>query len=156
VRRGYRIAALHSAPGLQPSFEEAIGWLPAQRLRAEVRLWDILWQLVSAQTRAGHPAVAEAQRLIELRLGEVIYVTDLAKAAGLSQNHLTRLFAAQTGKTVAAYIRDRRVERAAHLLRHSTLPIKAIASEVGIPDLHLFNKSLRAAYGTAPRRLRRG
>lgn len=146
--------ALQESAGLRPSFEEAIGWMPAQQRRAEVRLWDILWQLAGATGPTQHPGVTEALRQIELRLGAVIYVPELARAAGLSQNHLTRLFTAATGKTMAAYIRDRRVARATHLLRHSTLPVKAIAAEVGIADLHLFNKCVRRVLGVAPRRVR--
>ena len=44
--------------------------------------------------------------------------------------------------------------RAQHLLSQSTLPIKAIAEEVGIPDLQHFNKVVRRKLGGAPRRLR--
>jgi AraC-like DNA-binding protein len=148
--------AAQEGADLRPSFEEAIGWMPARRRAAEARLWDILWQLARPEAPAVHPGVAAALRLIELRLGGVIYVHELAAAAGLSPNHLTRLFTAATGKTVVAYIRDRRVQRAVHLLRHSTLPVKTIAAEVGIPDLHLFNKCVRRALGVAPRRVRRG
>ena len=143
---------------LNAGFEQAVGWFPTEQLRAEVRLWDILWQLTAhselATVAQPHPGVTEALRLIELQLGEVIYVTKLAKTVGLSQNHLTRLFNAATGQTITAYIRKRRVTRAAHLLRHSTLPIKAIAAEVGIPDLHLFNKCVHRALHTSPRHYR--
>jgi AraC-like DNA-binding protein len=149
-----RMPAVQVSPGVRLGLEEAIGWLPAHPLRAEIRLWDLLWQLAGTETRALPPPVAETLRLIELRLGGVIYVGDLAKTVGLSPNHLTRLFTAATGKGVATYIRDRRVERAVHLLRQSTLPIKAIAAEVGIPDLHLFNKCVRRALGVPPRRVR--
>ncbi len=152
------IPAVQQMTGLKPSFEEAIGWFPTQRLRAEVRLWDILWRLATRAPHHAlapiHPAVEQARQLIELRLGEDIYVTDLARKVGLSQNHLARLFKAATGQSMAAYIRARRVEQAAHLLQHSTLPIKAVAGAVGIPDLHLFNKSIRRAFGVPPRRLR--
>lgn len=144
---------------LNAAFEEAIGWFPTQRLRSEIRLWDILWQLAtrtsSARPKHLQPHVDEALRLIELHLGEVIYISDLSSAVGLSQNHLMRLFKAATGKSIAAYIRDRRLRRAEHLLRQSTLPIKAIAAAVGIPDLHLFNKSIRREFGIPPRNLRK-
>lgn len=140
---------------LSAGFEQAVGWFPAEPLRAEVRLWDILWQLTAAPAVAPlarpHPGVTEALRLIELRLGQVIYVTELAKAVGLSQNHLARLFHMATGQTITEYIRKRRITRAAHLLRHSTLPIKTIAAEVGIPDLHLFNKCFHRAGNASPR-----
>ena len=157
-RAAQRIPVLQEVPVLRLAFEEAIGWAPSERLRAEVRLWDILWQLTNGASASAsmqpHPAVEAAMREIELHLGEVIYMAELTRKTGFLQNHLTRLFTAATGKTMAAYIRDRRVERAAHLLRHSTLPVKAIAFEVGIPDLHLFNKSIRRAFGIPPRRLR--
>jgi transcriptional regulator GlxA family with amidase domain len=47
------------------------------------------------------------------------------------------------------------VERARHLLLNSTLPIKVIAREVGIPDPHLFNKIIRRELGKAPREVRK-
>ena len=34
---------------------------------------------------------------------------------------------------------------------HTTLAVKTIASEVGLPDLHFFNKTIRAAAGVSPR-----
>jgi len=40
------------------------------------------------------------------------------------------------------------------LLVYSTLPVKVIASEVGIPDLHLFNKTIRRELGHSPRAIR--
>ena len=56
--------------------------------------------------------------------------------------------------TVEGYIRQRRVERALHLLAHTTLTVKTIAGEVGLPDLHFFNKTIRAAAGLSPREYR--
>ena len=143
---------------LYAALEEAIAWFPAQQFRADIRLWDILWQLANTQTtalsRAAHPAVELTRRTVERRLAEPLYVTDLARQAHLSHNHLTRVFRAATGLTVTAYIRQRRIQHAQHLLSHSTLPIKSIAAQVGIPDLHLFNKMIRHALGVAPRKLR--
>lgn len=53
-----------------------------------------------------------------------------------------------------AYIRRRRLERAHHLLRASTLSIPAVAAAVGIPDLQAFNKACRRELGAPPRVLR--
>ena len=47
------------------------------------------------------------------------------------------------------------MERARYLLEHSTMPIKAIARDVGIPDLHLFNKTVRRELGKSPREVRK-
>ncbi|MCZ7648387.1 MAG: helix-turn-helix domain-containing protein [Planctomycetota bacterium] len=141
---------------------EAVGYFPSQPRRAEARLWEILWRLSDRAADAGepegeaHPALREARRQIEVRLGDGVEVAWLARRVGLSHNQLTRLFRAGTGQTVVGYIRQRRLERARHLLTNSTLPIKAVAAEVGLPDLHQFNKFIREALGQGPRAVREG
>lgn len=142
--------------GIERRLDEAIACFPTQPRRAEVRVWDLLWELASRNGKIEeHPAIEKARQLIELRLAETISVANLAKEVGLSHNHLTRLFHAATGMTVAGYIRDRRVQRAKHLLTHTSAPVKTVAAEVGIPDLHLFNKTIRAFLGTSPRGVRK-
>lgn len=142
------------------SFEHAIGSFSTQRARAEARVWDLLWQLAeratnpSAEPPGMHPAVAQTLQTIELGLGEPLRVADLARAVGLSHNHLIRLFRTAVGTTIVGYLRERRLERARHLLTHTTLPIKAIASQVGIGDLHQFNKAVRTGLGVSPRQVR--
>ena len=91
---------------------------------------------------------------IEARLAEPLSVPEIARRAGLSHNHLTRLFRMHTGDTVVAYIRRRRMARAEHLLRRSTMPIPAVAASVGIGDLQAFNKACRRVLGASPRSLR--
>lgn len=143
---------------LYNAFEQAVGYVALQPRRAEVRLWDLLWQLTDYTQKSAapvvHPAVQHALHIIEVRLSDPIIVPALAHEVGLSHNHLTRLFHATYGVTISAYIRQRRAERARHLLLHSTLPIKAIAAQVGIADLHLFNKTIRRVLHDSPRRVR--
>lgn len=150
--------------GITRALEEAAGWLPSQPRRASVRLWDVLWQLAGQPMaerqpdRRLHPALSRAVREIELQLPQPLSIPGIARRAEISHNHLTRLFRAQFGVTIEGYIRRRRVERALHLLAHTTLGVKTIAAEVGLPDLHFFNKTIRAACGLSPRayRERRG
>ncbi len=146
---------------INQALEQAVGYWATNARRASVRLWDVLWRLTDARTTGPiavhshvHPAVEKALALIELRLGEPVRVADLAHEVGLSQNHLTRLFHSAVGKTVSGYIQERRVLHARHLLLHSTRSVKSIAAEVGIADLHLFNKTVRRALGASPRALR--
>ena len=141
---------------LYRAFADIPRWMPTQPRRAAARLWDLLWRFSDQPVTARSPASAvdEVRELVEIHLAEPLYVSQLARQVGFSQNHLVRLFRAQMGMTVIDYIRRRRVERARHLLQHSTLPVKAIAVEVGIPDLHLFNKVIRQALGKAPRHVR--
>jgi AraC-like DNA-binding protein len=138
-------------------FEEAIGWFPTEPLRAEIRLWDLLWSATRQENtlRAKpHPAVTETIRQIELRLHEPLLVEALAREMGLSHNHLTRVFRAATSQTVKSYLTQRRMGKARHLLQKSSTPIKAIAYSVGFEDLHAFNKAVRLQFGCSPRALR--
>ena len=140
-------------------FEEAVGMFPTQPLRAEVRLWDLLWSAVrkhdETRRKQVHPAVAETIRQIELRLHEPLLVESLAREAGLSHNHLTRLFRAAVAQTVKGYILERRMTKARHLLQKSSTPIKSLAFDAGFADLHAFNKAVRRRFGCSPRDLRR-
>ncbi|WP_420715734.1 helix-turn-helix transcriptional regulator [Streptomyces sp. SBT349] len=88
------------------------------------------------------------------RLAAPLPAPGVARAAGVSHNHLTRLFRAETGDTVVAHIRRRRMERAGHLLRETTLPVRSVAASVGIGDLQAFNKICRRELGASPRAVR--
>lgn len=127
--------------------------------RANARVWDLLWDLVTApghpqRTAGPHPAVRKAVDLIARNLTEPLTVESIAREVGVSYSYLARLFQAAYGDTVVGYVRRRRLERALHLLQRSTLPIKAVAASVGIPDLQHFNKAVRTEYGLSPRAIR--
>jgi AraC-like DNA-binding protein len=146
------------APLLSGLLRHALTAAPGTPARAAAEVWTVLWHVagLAALTRPGQPhaVVAAAMAHIEANLAVPVTVPAIARAAGVSHNHLTRLFRAETGDTVVAYIRRRRLERARHLLRASTLPIPAIAAAVGIPDLQAFNKACRRELGAAPRLIR--
>lgn len=123
--------------------------------RAQANLWSVLWEMTQGGEReSADMVVKRAQSLIEERLARALSVAELARELGVSHNHLTRRFRAQTGQTVVGFIREARLSRARHLLRHSTLPIKAIASQVGLGDFHSFGKALRRVDGLGPREVR--
>lgn len=128
--------------------------------RAVARLWDILWRIIPPETHENtsdlhrHPIIARAMDEIDIHLTETISVSALACSLRTSQTHLNRLFKAAIGHTVGEYIRGRRMEWARHLLVHTTMPIKAIAHQIGIPDTQHFNKTVRRYFGHSPSALR--
>ncbi|MFG3054743.1 helix-turn-helix domain-containing protein [Kitasatospora sp. NPDC048239] len=145
---------------LTARLRQALAAWPHTPARAAAEVWSALWR-IAVLTPPGepgrptvHPALSTATALIEARLAEPLTVPEIARAAGVSHNHLTRLFRAATGETVVGYIRARRMERARHFLRATTLSIPAIAASVGIPDLHAFNKTCRRELGASPRTIR--
>ncbi|MFF1701876.1 helix-turn-helix domain-containing protein [Streptomyces sp. NPDC058251] len=146
-------------PTLSGLLRHAIAAAPGAPERTRAEIWTALWRIAHLTpprvTSPGpHPAVSTAIAHIEAHLTAQLTVPEIARAAGVSHNHLTRLFRTETGTTVVAYIRHRRLERAHHLLRASTLSIPAVAASVGIPDLQAFNKACRRELGASPRVLR--
>jgi AraC family transcriptional regulator len=146
-----------AAPLLSGLLRSAIESSPSGSARTTAEIWTALWriaELTPATTETGHPAVAAAIAYIEANLAQPLTVPALARLAGVSHNHLTRLFQMETGSSVIAYLRQRRMTRARHLLVSSTLSIPAIATSVGIPDLQAFNKTCRRELGASPRAIR--
>jgi AraC-like DNA-binding protein len=146
-------------PILSSLLLNAIAAAPGAPEHTRAEIWTALWRIArltppTATSRGPHPAVGTAIAHIEARLAAPLTIPEIARAAGISHNHLTRLFRAETGTTVVAYIRHRRLQRAHHLLRASTLSIPAVAASVGIPDLQAFNKACRRELGASPRVLR--
>lgn len=130
------------------------------RLHAEIRLWDLLCQLnrdrptQPAETPL-HPSLQMALSFIRNRKSESSPVGEIARAVGVSNNHLTQVFQAHFGCGVREFIKRERLSRALHLLSHSSLSIKSIAIETGIPNLQYFNKLIREATGCSPRNYRK-
>ncbi|MFI6405933.1 helix-turn-helix domain-containing protein [Streptomyces sp. NPDC050548] len=147
-------------PVLTDLMLRAVAAAPRNSARAAAELWTVLWRVADLATPADgdaagpHPALALAVAHIEAQLAAPLTVPEVARAAGVSHNHLIRLFRAEIGSTVVAYIRHRRLEHARHLLRESTLSVPAIAAAVGIGDLQAFNKACRRELGASPRAVR--
>lgn len=147
-------------PSLCQRLEHAASVFNSRPAQSAARLWDVLWDLAERTARAEqraskrHAALDRACRVVQSRLAESLSLADLARPAGVSPAHLTRLFRAEMGVTATDYVRRCRLDRALYLLTQSELPIKEIACEIGIPDLHAFNKAIRRGFGIAPRDLR--
>jgi len=141
-------------------FEHLTHFQTSDPQRAAVRLWDMLYQLkgesaaLSSNQRL-HPILQIALSIIRNRLSEDIRVGQIARSMGVSHNHLTHLFLRYLGCGAREYIQHERLRRACHFLMRSSLSIKSIAIETGIPDLHYFNKLVHKATGESPSDYRR-
>jgi AraC-like DNA-binding protein len=127
--------------------------------RRQALVWNLLWSLSVPEDREEklkHPAFGKAAKLIEQNLAQPLTVSEIARQAGVSYSYLSRVFQAEVGTDVIGYIRQRRVQRAEHLLRSSTLPIKSIAASIGFSDLAHFNRMIHKTCGCSPSELRKG
>ncbi len=139
----------------------AIRCFPSQPGRAATRVCDILWDIALpeqgpavAWESAPNPIIRAACQHIEQWLEDRITVAEIGRKVDVTPSYLTRLFRLHLGTTVLGYVRQRRAARARYLLTHSSLPLKAIATQVGLPDPHHFNKTIRREFGVSPSQMR--
>ncbi|POO57112.1 GlxA family transcriptional regulator [Agrobacterium rosae] len=78
-----------------------------------------------------HPSVHKAQDAIVADPAAEWSLGQLAKTAGLSERHLSRLFREHTGVSVVDYINLMRVNLARDILAHSRLDMEAVAERSG-------------------------
>jgi len=79
----------------------------------------------------------------------------LAAIAGLSKFHFQRLFKATYGRTPAAYVSERRIERAQDLLRATNLTVTEVCHAVGFSSLGSFSTRFRDLVGETPSEFQR-
>jgi AraC-like DNA-binding protein len=91
-----------------------------------------------------------ARDLIDRSYARELRVDDLARAAGLSRAHFSREFARVFGEPPHAYLLNRRLERAAALLRSTDLSVAAVCFAVGLRSVGSFTASFARAYGMTP------
>jgi AraC-like DNA-binding protein len=91
-----------------------------------------------------------AKDLADVRYAEAITVDDLAAAAGLSRAHFSRMFSQTFGESPRSYLRSRRLERAAALLRYTDRSVADIAVLVGLQSVGSFTSSFARVYGLPP------
>ena len=86
---------------------------------------------------------------------EPLDLDTLAAIAGISKFHFVRLFAAAYGPTPAAYLSQRRVERAQDLLRATNLTVTEVCTAVGYSSLGSFSSRFREIVGETPGKFQR-
>jgi AraC-like DNA-binding protein len=91
-----------------------------------------------------------ARDLADRRYADPLDLDELAAAAGVSKYHFLRCFAAVYGRTPAAYLTQRRIERAQDLLRATNLTVTEVCGLVGYASLGSFSSRFRALVGMSP------
>ena len=139
-----------------------LGSLP-QSERARWCVWKAveLLYLLSAQ---GEPAaemvpvldqemirtLAETRRYMEEHLDEPLSISTLSRRACLSATTFKEGFRRLYGLPVHTWLQQRRMERAAELLRDSSLSVLGVAQSVGYSSASQFSAAFRRQYGMSP------
>ncbi len=100
------------------------------------------------------PKIRRVLSYINENLGGELSVEQLAEQVYLSKYHFMRLFKAQTGSSVHAYVRQKRLLHAARLIREG-MPVSKAAAESGFGDYSAFHRAFRESFGISPGSLKR-
>ncbi len=105
------------------------------------------------ESGAYDPKILRALGYINENLGRDMSVEEIAEYAYLSKYYFMRLFKAQTGTTVHAYVRQKRLLNAARLIR-AGVPVSKAAEDCGFRDYSTFYRAFRDSFGVTPGELK--
>ena len=96
------------------------------------------------------PKIRQIVQFVMEDLSGDLSVDTLAAQVDLSPNYLSACFKRELGQSLSSFIRDKRLESAAHFLSFTNMPIHDISVCVGITDFSYFTKLFREKYGETP------
>ncbi|TXS89821.1 arabinose operon transcriptional regulator AraC [Parahaliea maris] len=100
--------------------------------------------------------VQEAQRYISENFDKEFTVREVADHVHMSSSRLTSLFKKQTGLSIFGWRDEKRLTRAAKLLRSGKLSVAEVGRQIGIQDAAYFSRLFRRYVGSSPRAYRQG
>ena len=103
------------------------------------------------QEDAPPPLLQKAIALMERHVEEPLSIPQVAKAVGLSQRKLERLFQRHMQRSAISYYRLLRLQNARVLLTNTELSIREISVACGYRSLSHFAKSFAEQFGKRPR-----
>jgi AraC-like DNA-binding protein len=141
-----------------------LGLRTGEREEDEALLRQLALAALCAFTREGRaaesgPAFPEAllraRSLIEAEYAQKMTLGEIAQRAGLSPNHLIKLFRRHLHETPAHYLWRLRVDHGVRLLRETGLSVAEIAYRTGFQNPFHFSRLVKARHRLSPLGLRR-
>lgn len=111
-------------------------------------------KIVSSQTTQEEIGFQVHEYLLE-HMEERITIEELAKKFLINKTTLKQVFKKMYGTSVAAHMKEHRMEKAAVLLKDDNLSIAQIAQAVGYESQSKFSKSFQETYGILPSEYRK-
>ena len=105
-------------------------------------------------SNANSKHINACREYIYSHIKERVTIEDLADALGVSASYLSRLFKKETGVSVSAYIRDRKIDMAKNLLRFSDASMIDIANRLAFSSQSHFIQQFKESVGMTPKKYR--
>ena len=132
-----------------------------QLIKNYLELFLITLMRSLTETEQGNPVFVEKSelqsrlvpnilRMMEESLGGTLRVEDIARQTNYSRAYVFREFKRATGKSLMAYYNERRILRAAELVREGALSVREIAETLGFDTPNYFSKSFKRIMGVTP------
>ena len=111
-----------------------------------------LFLLLSSLLEEERPAdrAQEAKNYLDHNYMHPVRLEALAASLGLDRRYLARLFKQSQGCSMQEYLKDKRMDEAARLLRQE-YPVAAVGRMVSYDDPFAFSKAFRGHFGVSPR-----
>ncbi len=145
--------------------EESENQLPGKYIRINSLICTLLVDLVRAAGSAPEAAQAikgsrrllvyQAQEFMLKNIGRSLTAGEIAWHLKMSQEHLSRIFKAETGYTLKPYLNMLRVNNAKMLLLHSNMTITEISEKCGFSTQSLFYRTFRQFFKMTPTQYRK-
>lgn len=98
--------------------------------------------------------VMQCVNYIYSHIKERITISTLADYTELSENYLSRIFKQNLGVSISDYIREKKIEKATHLLRYSDKSLIDIANYLSFSSQSHFIKTFENFMGITPKKYR--
>lgn len=95
-------------------------------------------------------ALRRVRVYIDEHIGERIFLSELARQAGVSRFHFARQFRLSTGESPMAYLRRLRIERSKGILQSRATTIAEVAAGLGFSDQSHFTRTFGRLVGVPP------
>ena len=124
----------------------------------EDRIFDTVLYIVTesdALEEKQREIVGFVKAYVSEHISENIEVDNIAQAIGYNRSHISRVFSVAEGKSIKAYVSERKVAYAAALLEFSDFNINTVAQMSGFDEPNHFTKFFSYHTGKTPSDYRR-
>ena len=91
---------------------------------------------------------------VDMDLSQMLTLQYFSEMLNVNRSYLSNLFRREVGMTITDYVTERRIRHAADLLLTTQHPIKTVAKQVGIMDVHYFSRLFKKKMGKSPSKYR--
>ncbi|MBE6570197.1 MAG: helix-turn-helix transcriptional regulator [Ruminococcaceae bacterium] len=116
-------------------------------------LYHTLYEM--SMTSRDNSYIIQLKRYIDEHIHESLTVSQVNKSVFLSPNYCNSLFKTHTGQNLNEYIRKTKMSKAQHLIIHTNIPLKEIASALGYKQYSYFSRVFTKEFHTSPAEYRK-